>query len=184
MRNLKVNDLVLTAMGFSAVYMFGHYDPSALTDFVRLETSTGHALSLSADHYIPFANGSLALASHIQRGDAISVLDSARGGLIPANVTRVSAYREMGLYNPFPHVATIVVDGVLVSAHSAWFLEGFIPMGWVPTVYQSILSPVRLLHTVFPGWLERFAKYTVGHGALNERGFGGIVAAAVAAIST
>ena len=41
---------------------------------------------------------------------------------------------------------TIVVDGVVASAHSDWFLDGIVSADTQTKVYQAILAPVRLAY--------------------------------------
>ena len=47
---------------------------------------------------------------------------------------------QHGLYNPFTIGGDIVVNGVLASSHSDWFLDGVTPDAWahhLPRVYQA-----------------------------------------------
>jgi MYXO-CTERM domain-containing protein len=56
---------------------------------------------------------------------------------------------------------TIVVDGVVASAHSDWFLDGVVSADAQTKVYQAILAPVRVayralgparMETITEGW--------------------------------
>lgn len=178
MKDLQISDQVLTHDGFSPVYAFGHYDPTAVSTMVHLQTANGHELSLSHDHYMPFTNGSHALAKNVQVGDSVWALD-ARGQLIESVVANVSLRLEKGLFNPYPHAGTIVVDSVLASAHSSWLFEGLLPETHIPKVYDALLKPLRGLHLIFPKWLARFSERTAGKGGLIEKGVLGTVHAAV-----
>jgi hypothetical protein len=59
---------------------------------------------------------------------------------------------KQGVYNPFTLGGTIIVNGVVASSHSDWFLDSvFEAMGvthWLPAAYQLILLPARVLYTV------------------------------------
>jgi hypothetical protein len=64
--------------------------------------------------------------------------------------------RARGIFNPFTLNGLIVVDGVVASAHSDWFLEPFVPAKYehlIPGLYQQIMGPVRCLY-----WLVGPAK--------------------------
>ena len=67
-------------------------------------------------------------------------------------VSDVSRVEKAGLYNPFTLGGTIIVNGVVASSHSDWFLDTtFESLGlthWLPATYQMVLSPVRLLYRI------------------------------------
>jgi hypothetical protein len=57
-----------------------------------------------------------------------------------AVVTEVSTVLARGLYNPYTLSGTVVVDGVLASVHSHWFLDAITPpalVPYLPAVYQA-----------------------------------------------
>merc|ERR1719453_927999 len=118
---------------------------------VHLQTANGHELSLSHDHYMPFTNGSHATAKNVQVGDSVWALD-AHGGLVESRVAKVGLRVEKGLFNPYSHSGTLVVNNVLASAHSSWLFEGLLSETHLPTVYNVLLKPVRGLHNLFPEW--------------------------------
>jgi hedgehog protein len=65
-------------------------------------------------------------------------------------VARISQIEKQGLYNPFTLSGTIVVNGVVASSHSDWFLDSFFQffnlVHWLPAAYQLVLFPVRMLY--------------------------------------
>ena len=71
MADLQVGDMVQVAPGvFSEVYMFSHRYVDTVSPFVKLSTSTGAALLLSADHYL-YVNGALQVASTVKVGQVL-----------------------------------------------------------------------------------------------------------------
>jgi len=181
MKNLKTSDEVLTHAGYSPIYLFGHSDPHARAEMVNLETSFGMNLSLTAGHYVPFTNGTYAAAKRVRKGDAVWV-KGTDDKMVQAVITKIGTAFEVGLFNPYPHAGTIVVNGILASAHSAWLLEDLMLETHIPATYQILLTPVRVLHRLFPSWLERFAIKVAGSGSLDQRGVAGIAHAAMTTI--
>jgi hypothetical protein len=99
-------------------------------------------------------NGILLFAENeilYKRGGNIMVGDHMLGeGALMYVVTSISKVEKAGLYNPFTLGGTIIVNGVVVSTHSDWFLDAaFDFLGWeywLPAAYQMVLFPVRLLY--------------------------------------
>jgi hypothetical protein len=95
-----------------------------------------------------------------------------------------------GVYNPITLGGKLVVDGVLVSAHSDWFLEGRVPESWLaaaPAAYQAALAPARALYRALGADAVRSLDaavdlgQTFGQGGLAAyaRGVSFVAAAAV-----
>jgi hypothetical protein len=67
-------------------------------------------------------------------------------------VKRIDTVVKQGVYNPSTLGGTIIVNGVVASSHSDWFLDSvFEAMGvthWLPAAYQLILLPARVLYAV------------------------------------
>ncbi len=152
---------------FSEVYLKGHADYQALGMFMQLETASGQTLHLSPDHYIPVksaAGGKTAgfqvkPARLVAAGDLLLVAgphDNQAGLSAVSNVTRVL---KQGLFNPYTLNGRIVVEGVVASSHSGWFLEDVVPSKYshyIPTVYDFLLSPVRMLYRYRPAAVARW----------------------------
>ncbi|KAK9829524.1 hypothetical protein WJX72_006318 [[Myrmecia] bisecta] len=71
--------------------------------------------------------------------------------MVAREVTDVEVVMGLGLFNPFTTGGFLVVDGVLVSAHSAWFLDATfnhlgISPSYLPAIYQVIMAPARALY--------------------------------------
>jgi desert hedgehog protein len=80
---------------------------------------------------------------------------------VPDEVAAVRTTVAVGAYNPLTMNGTIVVDGVVASAHSDWFLDGIVSADAQTKVYQAILAPVRVayralgparMETITEGW--------------------------------
>ena len=65
---------------------------------------------------------------------------AAEGQVAADCVISVALAQDQGLFNPYTLGGTIVVDGVLASAHSSWVLDGlFTALGLdIPTAYQVV----------------------------------------------
>ena len=70
-------------------------------------------------------------------------------------VTQVWTEVARGLYNPFVHGADLIVDGVVASPHSDWFLDSVAPKAMrhmLPAIYKVGMG----------WWLWRVAAWDVG----------------------
>ncbi|KIZ04059.1 hypothetical protein MNEG_3903 [Monoraphidium neglectum] len=179
MDELRVGDKVLAAnaagkLEYQDVYFFGHRDASAAAQFVRLELSSGAALELTPDHFVPVlpgagaAAGAAALAAarmtharHVRPGDRVLALAPGGAALEEATVSRAAAVAREGLFNPYTLGGSIVVDGVLASAHSGWLVDGaFAAAGashLMPAFFQALFAPLRAAYAVAgPEFMQRF----------------------------
>ena len=57
--------------------MFSHRYAEAVAPFFRITTSQGHALLITADHYL-YVNDSLVTAKTVQVGDLVTAQDGHR----------------------------------------------------------------------------------------------------------
>jgi hypothetical protein len=168
MDQLVIGDKVKTMSpaglaAYSDVYLFGHDDANSYAPFVELSLSTNKLL-LSDGHYIPTASGPacsinnpaacsqlMKRASDVQLGDLVWSMNATSGQFALDSVQAIGEEFRRGLYNPFTLSGDLVVNGVLVSAHSDWFLDRVMPQGYVsniPAVYQTIMSPMRAVYAV------------------------------------
>ncbi len=136
--------------------------------YVELALASGRSLTLSPRHFIPVAAGpASAWADHVAKGaNEIAVGDivwsrADDGRMVPDEVAAVRTTVAVGAYNPLTMNGTIVVDGVVASAHSDWFLDGVVSADAQTKVYQAILAPVRVayralgparMETITEGW--------------------------------
>ena len=158
------------------MYFFGHSEEK-LAPYVKLELQgVRSALELSPDHYIhvcpdretttscDLENSVLVYASEVAVGDYVWSCEgtegrqgnASEGRCEVAQVVAKSIVPRLGLYNPFTLSGNIVVNGVLASAHSSWFLDGVLTSSKLrhlrpvlPRVYQTILPPGRWLYGIF-----------------------------------
>lgn len=86
-------------------------------------------------------------AEDVEKGDKVWVEEEGE----VARVSSIAKVEKRGLYNPFSLGGNIVVNGVVASCHSDWFLDSlFQALGllhWLPATYQMVLMPVRLLYS-------------------------------------
>ena len=78
-------------------------------------------------------------------------------------VILVGTEQAKGLWNPFTLAGTIVVDGIVASCHSDWFLEEL--PEWlrpsaaiIPRIYQTLMAPARKIYEKNKAWVKRFTK--------------------------
>ncbi|CAK9029006.1 Sonic hedgehog protein [Durusdinium trenchii] len=157
----------LTAAMFQRVYFFGHAEeklaPYVKLQLQRLQSSSAapESLELSPDHYVHVCleSGTCELtkaktmyASDVTVGNHVWLCTLDVGSCELGEVISTSMVPRMGLYNPFTLSGNIVVNGVLASAHSSWFLDGLFSAklrGFLPSIYQTILLPGRCLYGIF-----------------------------------
>lgn len=133
---LSVGDRVLSGRGgFSEVLAFTHANSIAWTQFIRVKTAGGHALSLTTSHFLP-VNGLLLRAGDVRVGDVIStmVMENRSWTVRDDHVTSVEFRMETGLYNPQTARGDIVVDGVIASCYTD---------AVEPLAAHALLSPLR-----------------------------------------
>lgn len=160
-----MGDRLLTSAGFQDVYLLGHQARHALENFVQLTLSTNQTVELSPLHYIE-ADGRHLHAKDVARGMQLSVVplhpnSTSAASFVPARVVSSRLVLRRGLYNPYTLAGDYVAGdggggGVLVSAHSEWFLEGWVAPSRIPGIYQRLLAPVRWLYQAAPAWVRRF----------------------------
>jgi hypothetical protein len=80
-------------------------------------------------------------------------------------VVRAETRVAVGAYNPLTMNGTIVVDGVVASAHSDWFLDGLVPADTEAKVYQAVLAPVRAAYRMIGP--ARMEAITEGWGVVD-----------------
>lgn len=111
----------------SPVFLFSHRTTQGSFEFVRLATQSGHAIKLSAGHYV-YANGRLTAAAAVQVGDMLRTVTG------PSKVAAVDIVRERGLVAPHTMHGDIVVDGIVASSYTT---------AVHPRLAQMMLAPVR-----------------------------------------
>ena len=149
MDQLHIGDQVMTSAGFEAIYLFGAQDSSRLAPFIVIETGL-HKIEMSADHFIRVLSSGV---EHFKRASQVSIGDTiwatSGGSLKPIAVTAMSQTVQMGLFNPYTPSGTIVVNDVLASVYSRWFLDDVCNLlgcvAHLPTLYQAVMMPARVM---------------------------------------
>ncbi|KAI0559161.1 hypothetical protein FGB62_166g042 [Gracilaria domingensis] len=133
MADVQIGDRVLVApQTYSEVFMFTHKLSQVRHNFVHLELSSGHELSLTHGHYL-YVNGRLSAASTVNKGDTLMLADSSL-----AKVSRVSSIQSTGLFNPQTVQGDIVVNGVLASTYTT---------AVEPKIAHALLAPLRAAYS-------------------------------------
>jgi desert hedgehog protein len=168
---VRIGDRVQVAhadgsLGFEDVYLLTHQDAATTRTYIRLTLDSGRSLVLSPRHFIPRAgDGStrwddrvVVGADEVRSGDRVwYVADDGSRQL--ARVGATAAEAATGAFNPLTMQGTIIVDGVVASAHSDWFLDGYVAADTQAKVYQAILAPVRGLYRIIgPEWTRTIAE--------------------------
>ena len=150
---IKVGDFVLSHEGFSEVYLLGHADNETLGKYVRITTDNATSIRLSAEHFI-LSNSRYVYAKDVKEGDRLAYGET---------VILVETEQAKGLWNPFTLAGTIVVDGIVASCHSDWFLEEL--PEWlrpsaalIPSIYQTLMAPARKIYERNKAWVKRFTE--------------------------
>mmetsp|Transcript_9907 Transcript_9907/g.14365 ORF Transcript_9907/g.14365 Transcript_9907/m.14365 type:complete len:552 (-) Transcript_9907:34-1689(-) len=116
MEQVRAGDRVMVSGGrFSDVFGFGHKDGSVTSEFVRIETTSGQVVELTAGHFMVI-EGTLVAAKNVIAGDIITLYDTST-----SKVQNVSRVNRRGLYNPHTLEGTIVVNKVLTSTYTQAF---------------------------------------------------------------
>jgi hypothetical protein len=171
MDTLRIGDRVAVmradgTRGFEDVYLFTHKDGVATNAYTVLTLASGRELALSSRHFIPVASDPAAgwdarvirAAEEVGVGDVVWY-ETAGGATASGAVTAIRAEARQGLFNPLTMNGTILVDGVVASAHSDWFLDGVASPATQDVVYQAMFLPVRALYQVIgPDWTETVAE--------------------------
>lgn len=171
MENLRLGDRVQVvrddgSVGYEDVYLMTHDDPSIAADYLDVALSGGGRLRLSPRHFVPVAQGGdahwrervIVGADELKAGDTIWHR-AGDGTMATATVASVHRFRTLGAFNPMTRSGTIVVDGVVASAHSDWFLDGLASADAQAAIYQRMLAPARLLYAVIgPALMQRITQ--------------------------
>ena len=186
MRDVSVGDRLQVirpdgSLGYEDVYLLTHKDSTQASRYLRITLASGRELTLSPRHFVPMAQDPerpdwqarvVKGADEIKVGDVLWFHDGA--GMQPARVAGVASEIELGAFNPLTLSGTIVVDGVVASAHSDWFLDGIVSAHAQDWIYQAMFAPVRVIYRVIgPEWTreisERWGVVDFAHNATQGR---------------
>jgi len=194
---LKVGDCVLSKRADGSVdtcdevYMFGHAEHGTSHLYHKLSLSSGSSIHLTNKHFIHTSKSSATQFKQavLKYAEDVSVGDWIWGANGEASqVYTVERVVLKGAFNPYTTSGNIIVDEVVASAHSEWFLDEAVPRSvtrYLPAIYQSILSLNRVLHTAFgPVAAETLGLANNGDGTAGDFwiSYWPVVAASLAAL--
>ena len=167
MQELRVGDQVLTTSSdgtliFEDVYFFGHANAEAVRSYLTLGLEGASApLEITGKHFVPlcpvtgqpceYSEHVYKYAQETVHGDHLWVAGT-NSTVELARVKEIGRTVSKGLFNPYTLGGTIIVNNVLASAHSNWVLDGLVPSsatGYLPSIYQALFTPGRVLYHVF-----------------------------------
>uniref|UniRef100_A0A7S1GPT7 Hedgehog protein Hint domain-containing protein n=1 Tax=Cyclophora tenuis TaxID=216820 RepID=A0A7S1GPT7_CYCTE len=174
---LKIGDRVLTSganhtSSYDTVYTFGHFDPNAVAEFVRIEMEGEEegteVIELTQDHLIS-VGGKFVPANAVLVGDQLQSIDGT-----PTTVTRIRRVERVGAYAPFTESGIVGVSGIVASSYcniqgsttssDAFMFGGITARTFVSYQFMAHLSqtPHRLAWRL--GWVD------AASGQNNESG--------------
>lgn len=108
MNDLKIGDRVQVSTDgkFDTVYSFGHYEPDALSEYLRIQSQNKGAIEISAQHMLFLDNNKAVPAASVRVGDMLL------GGNA---VTKINHVMSKGAFAPFTNSGTIVVNKIVAS---------------------------------------------------------------------
>lgn len=138
------------SMAYEDVYLMTHNDFDTETAYLKVLLESGKVMTLSPRHFIPTAQGTevdwqtrvVKGANELQAGDIVWHQES-NGEMYASVVSSLQNVIAKGAFNPLTATGTIVVDSVVASAHSEWFLDGIFSADTQAKVYQAMFMPVR-----------------------------------------
>merc|ERR1712070_284432 len=147
-------------LGFAPIYLFGHQDSAGDANAISLTVSDGRKIKATPGHYIPAApRGTDAWKLHemTRFGDVeqgMTIWTTVNGTIEPTEVIAVDMSKVFGLFNPFTRDGIIVVDDIVCSEYSEWFLDELAPASYrrfLPAIYHNIQAPLAWLAPYFSG---------------------------------
>lgn len=189
MDQLSLGDEVMTidentgARSFAPVYLFGHKDPASEAIAILLTVANGREIKATSGHYIPAAPrgvGTWAAHEMTRFGDitkGMNIWTATNNTIELTEVIAVKTSKARGLFNPFTRDGIIVVDDVVCSEYSEWFLDDVTPAAYrsfLPAIYHTIQAPLAWLAPYIPGPVGSLdAALSNGGPNFNMRAFVG-----------
>ncbi|PXF40307.1 Desert hedgehog protein A [Gracilariopsis chorda] len=112
----------------SPVFLFTHRTLKREQWFYRISTASGHAVSITGNHYL-YVNERLVAAHAVQVGNVVRTMSG------PSAVVKVERVKDVGLYAPHSLHGDVVVDGIVCSSYSRAVAPGLahallLPLRW------------------------------------------------------
>ena len=151
--NRRTNQLV-----FSKVYMWGHIDHDRTASFLQIRHEHG-TIKLTDNHLILHGCDKRVIkASNLQIGDLMHYFECNRDEngikssytLIPTFVRSVTRCVDKGVYSPFTHNSTVVVDGVVCSVFAVPD-DSVTQFCKFEKISRIVLSPFIFISVIFCG---------------------------------
>jgi hypothetical protein len=182
--SVQVGDQVLTTdsrghLVYETVYVFTHKEDGVIDNYLRVNTDSGQTLTLSQRHFIPVCRDIesgcstpddfvVVAGNEVVPGDRVRVMSDTKAGDSPLSETLLATVTDVengvtdrGLYAPLTWGGRIVVNNVVASAHSDWFLDGWVSVDLQDWIYQHTFSFARAIYsTVGPEWSKWIAEDT------------------------
>ena len=155
MEDLRIGDEVLTMnahgkLMYSPIIAFLDRLPSAMFEFVEIQTESKHKLLLTSSHLIFTNASSMPLyASDVEPGDYVFTLNPD-DNIQPSKVTRVGTVSAVGNYAPLTAEGTMIVDGILVSCYTEVTAK--------QKDIHALFAPLRLLYDMLPQGAKEHAS--------------------------
>ena len=157
MSQLQLGERVLTldargALTYSDVILFFHKDAETKTQYLQLETDSGHRLTITANHLMhssttPIQNTQnaatetqITFARNIARGHYILYTDLASQSVKTECVANVTVVRTRGMYAPLTKHGTIVVENYVTSCYAHINSH---------SIAHACLAPMRLVYDLY-----------------------------------
>jgi len=114
--------------------------------------STDHFMIIcpSPQKFCTWGSRTHTYAADVVVGDTVWV--THEGVMQQELVLSIDHVSQQGMFNPYTLSGTIVVDDVVVSAHSSWVMDRWTPKShikYLPHIYQILFFPGRVLYRMF-----------------------------------
>lgn len=177
-QNAKIGMLLLSSRGPSPFFLQGHADADATTSMMEIDTLSNHSVKASFDHYFPLVSGTHLAAKSLSLGDELWVQHS--GSMVPSPIVGIRVVVARGLFNPYTVAGDIVVNGILASSHSSWFLEETgMSDATIVAAYKVLFSPLLFLHHLKPHAFVCFHEDIGTKSSLSDIGASKLILQAV-----
>lgn len=166
MDTLKIGDYVRVGNGgFSQVYSFGHYDPTAQKQYLQIQTEAdAKPLEITAQHLLYIHNEMTKMtqvvpADTIKLGDLLVV--PANDG-VPTPVVAIGNVQRRGKYSPLTTSGDIVVNGVVAS--------NYVSRAWINDGASGVVSS-QVLHWLQHGASVPYRLYCAMTGGCQDEAY-------------
>jgi len=126
---------------YDKVFRITHYDLTSRTEFVRITTTTGETLELSAEHMLHAGTccslSSLVTADKVVAGDVVFVSKPSTTA-VPTTVKSVEQIVRNGRFNAHTTGGHVVVNGIVASHFTTETRWGPDSIDYAPMWYKMV----------------------------------------------